>query len=348
MSDEDVTKTELARLRAEHRQISDLLSLIQELTSRAVRSESVGDLFSRAFPTLFRCVPFDLGVAVMIEQNLDLFIVTRQGAEAFVNDRLIERIRATLETLIPLSFANTEVVVVAEAHELPAGSMQGDALQHDAFALLTQDHRTAGLLLLHRAGPAFTEDERQILTIFSTQVSMLLDTIRARERITNLADTDDLTGVWNKRHFRRQLPHEIERARTFNIPLTLVMFDIDDFKQINDVFGHLLGDVVLSELCGTVRETLRPTDVLARFGGDEFAIILPHTDLTGAKAVAERLLRRVRALTIPTDEEGAIQCSVSIGIAEFEHGETSANDLVRRADEQLYLSKRNGKNRYTA
>jgi diguanylate cyclase (GGDEF)-like protein len=344
----DDSTAELDRLRAEHRQVSDLLALIQELTSRAVRSESVADLFTRAFPTLFRCVPFDLGVAVMLEQNLDLFVVTRADAEPYVNDSLVAKIRTILEKLIPVSFENTEVVVKAESHELPPAETLDDALRFDAYALLEQEQRTAGLLVLHRANPEFTAGERQILTIFSTQVSMLLDTIRARERITNLADTDDLTGVWNKRHFRRQLPHEIERARTFNIPLSLLLFDIDEFKQINDVFGHVLGDVVLSELCGTVRDTLRPTDVLARFGGDEFAITLPHTDAAGATAVAERILRRVRALTIPTDEEGAIQCSVSIGIAEFHHGEESANDLVRRADEKLYDAKRGGKNRYTA
>jgi len=347
MLDDDVTQAELTRLRAEHRQISDLLSLIQELTSRAVRSESAGDLFSRALPKLFRCVPFDVGVAVMIEQNIALFVVTRQDAESFVNDELVARIRATLETLIPVSFASTEVVVRAESHGLPAGGTGGDALRNDAFALLEQDHRTAGVLLLHRADPEFTGDERQVLTIFATQVSMLLDTIHARERITNLADTDDLTGVWNRRHFRRQLPQEIERARTFSIPLSLLLFDIDDFKQVNDLFGHLLGDVALSELCGTLRDTLRPTDVLARLGGDEFAVILPHTDLISAKVVAERLLSRVRALTIPTDDEGAIRCSASIGIAELQDDDASANDLIRRADEHLYHAKRSGKNRYT-
>lgn len=337
---------ELARLRAEHRQVRDLLALIQELTSRAVRSESVGDLFSRAFPTLLRCLPFDVGVAVMFEQNLDLYISTRHGAESFINDRLVARIRQTLENVIPLSFATTEVVVMSELHDLwdadgPAG------IDYETHALLQQGSRIAGLLLLFRGTPEFTEPEHQVLEIFSTQVSLLGDTIEARAKIANLADTDDLTGIWNKRYFRRQFPQEIERARTFNIPLALLLFDIDEFKQINDTLGHVMGDVVLSELCGVVRETLRPTDILARFGGDEFAIILPHTDSAGAVAVAERVIKHVRALSIPTDDDGALQVAISIGIAEFQHDD-SGNDLIRRADERLYLSKRQGKNRYTA
>src|SRR5687767_8800631 len=133
-----------------------------------------------------------------------------------------------------------------------------------------------------------------------------------------------------------------------SVPLSLLLFDIDDFKQINDSFGHVIGDVVPSELCGAVRESLRPTDSISRFGGDEFAVILPHTDLAGAKAVAERVLARVRALTIPTDEEGAIQCAISIGMAEYRREDAGAGDLIRRADERLYLAKRQGKNRYTS
>jgi diguanylate cyclase (GGDEF)-like protein len=344
---EDQTGDELARLRAEHRQISDLLALIQELTSQVVRAESAADVFGKALPTLFRCIPFDVAVAVMFEQNLDFYVSTRQGCASLVSDAFVQRIRRTLETLIPVSFATTEVVVRAEWHDLPEAIGSGSGVGHEAYSLLEHESRTAGMVVLSRDQP-FAESERQILAIFSTQVSMLLGAIRARERIVNLADTDDLTGIWNRRYLRRQLPHEVERARTFNVPLSLLLFDIDDFKQINDSFGHVLGDVVLSELCGAVRETLRPTDSLARFGGDEFAVILPHTDLAGATTVADRVLRRIRGLAIPTDDEGSIRCSVSIGVAEYSRADPSAEELVRRADERLYQSKRQGKNRYTA
>jgi diguanylate cyclase (GGDEF)-like protein len=242
--------------------------------------------------------------------------------------------------MIPIS---ADIVVASES--AIGGSADG-ALTHDLAAILQIENRTAGLLLLMRDAP-FDETDAQLLEIFAAQVAMLLGHLSAREQIQNLADTDDLTGIWNKRYFRRHLPQEIERARVYSLPLSLLMFDVDDFKEINDSLGHTIGDVVLSELCGAVRETLRPPDLFARFGGDEFALILPHTDLGGACAVAQRILNEVRALTIPTDEEGSVRCSISLGVANYESGD-GATDLIRRADERLYESKRSGKNRYTA
>jgi diguanylate cyclase (GGDEF)-like protein len=286
----------------------------------------------------------------MLEQHLDLYLVARNGTASLVDERLIARVRKTLETLIPASFAGTDVVVVSETSPLPPRASRGESLEHSCSAIIKIARRTAGVVVLFRGGEPFDLAEEQIVEIFAAQVALLLGQLSAREEIRSLADTDDLTGIANKRWLRRRLPQEVERARVYNLPLSLLMLDVDDFKEINDRYGHTAGDVVLSELCGAVREMLRPPDFFARFGGDEFAIILPHTDLDGARAVAQRILDRVRRVGIEGDIESdgeTIRCSLSIGIADFRPGDGAA-DLLRRADERLYQSKRGGKGRFSA
>ncbi len=334
-------------------QIADLLRLIRDLTEPATHAESAAELFTASFRALDCCVPFDLGAAVMLEQHLDLYVVTREGAAPLVNDRLVAVIRKTLAESIPSSFAETDVIVKSEA--LLPSPLSGEAgegigvrvLEHSTSALIRIEKRTAGVVMFFRGGDPFELAEQQIVAIFAAQVALLLHQLSAREEIRGLADTDELTGIGNKRALRRHLMQEVERSRAYNVPMSVLMFDVDDFKEINDRHGHTVGDVVLSELCGAVRETLRPPDVFTRFGGDEFAVILPHTDIDGARVVAERILDRIRTMAIPGEDDEAVRCAVSIGLADFQPGDNAA-DVLRRADERLYQSKRAGKNRYTA
>ena len=330
----------------EQEQTNRALSLIRELSIKATRAESAADLFPRSFGIFHEVLPFDMAAAVMLESNLDLHVVTREGLGTLVNDRFVENVRGQLQRIIPAQFTAGDVVVKSEKSILPPGEMTGDCLAHDAHAVVNIGTRTAGLLLFFRCEP-FDRSERDLIEIFASTLAIILAHMSAQVRILNLAEMDDLTGIWNKRSFRRQLPQEIERARIYGLPLSLLMFDVDDFKEVNDNYGHTVGDVVLSELCGAVRDTLRPPDLFARFGGDEFAVILPHTDFAGACSVADRVLATVRSLEIIGQNNEVIRVSVSMGVAVFEPDDDVAT-LIRRADERLYVSKRHGKNRYTA
>lgn len=321
------------------------LEFIQELTRVMSLSQSVADLFRSSFATLSKVLRFDIGAAVILEQNLDAYLWHREGIENPVSDEFASEVRRILSRLLGVSFGETDLLIQANFAGTSDHPVEGNCFEHSVSTVLHQENRTAGVIVLFSSSK-FSPQASGILEVLASQISIVLGSIRTAERIQNLADTDDLTGIWNKRWLRRQLPNEIERSRIYSIPLSLAMFDVDDFKLINDRFGHVIGDVLLSELCGSVRETLRPPDMFARFGGDEFAVVLPHSDLDGARAVADRIMQRARALRIfAADGQTEIQCTVSVGLAAYDPDGMTAAQLIQLADERLYESKRLGKDR---
>ncbi len=162
--------------------------------------------------------------------------------------------------------------------------------------------------------------------------------------LKRLAATDSLTGVVNRRHLLEQGNREIERARRYGQPLTLLLLDIDHFKAVNDKFGHAVGDLALVKFAQCCQAALRGPDVLGRIGGEEFAVLLPATAEPGARVCAERLRRDVSELEIET-ESFPLRLTVSIGLAPYVDGDTSIGDTVKRADRALYEAKRSGRNR---
>lgn len=162
------------------------------------------------------------------------------------------------------------------------------------------------------------------------------------ETIYNMTIVDGLTGVNNKRYLMETLEREIPRARRHLRPLSLIMFDIDHFKKINDTFGHLAGDYVLKELAQLVKSRIRPDDVLGRYGGEEFALALPETDAQGAFAIAEELRRMIEGHRFVFEQEN-IQVTVSMGVALLADG-WDVTLFIKQADERLYAAKREGRN----
>ena len=165
------------------------------------------------------------------------------------------------------------------------------------------------------------------------------------ERLKLLSRSDELTELLNKRAIMERLGHEVERARRYKTPLSLVICDLDNFKQVNDTLGHEAGDRVLMLIARTLAATLRKTDIVGRMGGDEFMLVLPQTPLEGAIEIAERVRRGVEEMSYPPDI--TIRPTLSLGIAAC-NDTPDPSEMLKRADTALYDAKKAGRNRTSA
>jgi diguanylate cyclase (GGDEF)-like protein len=167
---------------------------------------------------------------------------------------------------------------------------------------------------------------------------------KALEEVERLAITDSLTGLYNHRHLFELAGREFQRARRYQLPLSVMMVDIDEFKRVNDTHGHAAGDQILQGVAECCRRELREVDVIGRYGGDEFVALLPETGLPAACQVAERLRKSIAEKTLDT-KAGRISVTVSLGIAALGDEHLTPDSLLDRADQALYVAKRNGRNR---
>lgn len=161
--------------------------------------------------------------------------------------------------------------------------------------------------------------------------------------LQSLAATDSLTGTLNRRAFLEKANEEIYRSARYDKPLVVAMFDLDHFKQVNDSYGHHVGDQCLIMLTEVITKSIRQSDLFARFGGEEFVLLLPETNLAPALQLCERLRQRIEAQQVETDN-GPISISVSVGVADFQQNTTTLEEIIARADAALYTAKRNGRN----
>jgi diguanylate cyclase (GGDEF)-like protein len=201
-----------------------------------------------------------------------------------------------------------------------------------------------GIVTVARRGRPFGEDEAELLRSLAGQAALALENVELHQQVSRQAVTDDLTGLADHGRFQELLGAEAEQVRRYHHPLGLIMLDLDDFKSINDTYGHQQGDVVLRRVGEAVQEISRETDWPARYGGEELALILPHTDLEGAHAIAERLRMVIQGLEIPrTDGGQPLRVTASVGVAASTAGDKDT--LLADADRALYEAKRQGKNR---
>src|SRR5271157_1166471 len=203
--------------------------------------------------------------------------------------------------------------------------------------------QTHGVLTLHSVQPhAFRESELQSLESVADICANSIQNAHYVERVKQLAYLDGLTGIFNRRFFELRILEEIERARRYGTGMAVIMADIDQFKRLNDEFGHVLGDEVLRQVSSLFHQQLRKIDVVCRYGGEEFGLVLTQTNASHAISVAEKLRKMVEQWQFPGVPQTV---TISAGVAAFPDHGTDRDDLVRAADSALYAAKQAGRNR---
>jgi diguanylate cyclase (GGDEF)-like protein len=202
-----------------------------------------------------------------------------------------------------------------------------------------------GVMTVARRGEQFTPAQREVFLYLAGQVSSSIENIALHELVSEQAVTDELTGLSNNRGFRQLISKEAARAERFGHEMSLIMLDIDDFKQINDTYGHLQGDKVLRMVGRVLQLESRGVDEPARYGGEEFAVALPETGIDGALDLAERVRARIESEQVPRAGGGEVNVTASVGAAAIYGVANGAEALIAAADAALYEAKRAGKNR---
>src|SRR5215210_5172207 len=228
------------------------------------------------------------------------------------------------------------------SYDYPASSdnSSGDLIQHGLAVPIPGESSTIGHLTVfsRSSSHSFSDPDKRSLEDLATRAGPAIENAHRFREARQLADLDALTGLHNRRYFHETLGREVARAHRYGRRLALVVFDLDDFKAINDRIGHLAGDAVLAEVAERVRSVVRSADIACRVGGDEFGIILPESTLTDAEQLSRRMQQAVASR--PISDIGKL--GLSAGAADL-HPEDGAESFFKRADDALYQAKQSGK-----
>ncbi|MDW8106096.1 MAG: diguanylate cyclase [Armatimonadota bacterium] len=303
--------------------------LLYDLESLLFHSETVPALCQRALTLIKTVLPFEQA-QLLLRQGDTLQVAAQVGTMPNLD-------RLSLESL-----PKQAQIVRYDREGVPAGMLM--------LAPLRSSERTEGMLVLGRTKlPPFSETELELFQTLALQVANVLDRAQLLSDLERLAFTDGLTGLCNYRHFQMRYREEINRCRRYQQPMAIMLIDLDGFKQVNDQYGHLEGDYLLVQLAEVLQHSLRNTELIARYGGDEFVVLMPSTNLQGALAAARRVLEAVRETQfLNTSGQLRLQVSVSIGVAAYPDSTTNPAEVLEKADAALELAKRSGRNQAVA
>jgi diguanylate cyclase (GGDEF)-like protein len=326
---------------------SQLEQRIEELDSERRRVQEFGQRFGAAL-----AATHDVAGLLEIVVDSAMQLARAEGARLLVADEgtdvLVEQLRrGELGAAAGLLDAPVRYGEGIEGRALQTRqAVIGEEPVPLLAAPLVAEERVLGLLtLVGNPDRPFGRDDAERVGSLVGQGAVAIENARLHRLIQKQAKTDPLTQLLNRREFEEQLAREVERAQRFGTPVGLVVLDLDDFKLINDRFGHLAGDGVLKAAAGAIRQCTREIDQPARWGGEEFAVILPHTGLDGAARLAERLRQAIAERQIPTPDGRSVRVTASFGVAALPGNGTTQVELTAAADDAVYRSKRAGKNR---
>jgi diguanylate cyclase (GGDEF)-like protein len=266
--------------------------------------------------------------------------VSRFGDALAATHDTEQLLRAIVETAVEATGATGGMLIGVDGEVVEIGTPGAGADQLELP--LRASKSTFGTLFLF--GRHFDEESRLTAASLVGQSVIALDNAKLHRIVERQALVDGLTGIANRRHGEDALAAELSRAARFGGPLSVVIGDLDDFKAVNDAFGHGVGDTVLREFAQLLERSVRDVDVAVRWGGEEFLLVLPGTDADGAVQLAQRIREYLEERTLLTPEGAAVRVTASFGVAETQ-GESQTAELVAAADAALYEAKRRGKNR---
>ncbi len=283
--------------------------------------------------------------AIFLNSNLendDLTLYMSRGYTLEPDLKIISR-----SALINYLYSNCGILDSEKARDL----MSSDPLTKDTYEKLKPEiviplkskNSINGLIFLSQKiiDNSYTEQDFQFLEKMAKFASISVE----NSRLYRMATLDRMTGLFIHHYFQERLIEEIKRSDRKGTPLTLLMADLDHFKTVNDTFGHTQGDVILKGTSSIIHQNIRGFDIASRYGGEEFAIILPETDIQAAEIIAERLRKKIEDANYKNDEN-LIKVTISIGLAQYNHKiDKNGMDLINRADSSLYTAKKLGRNR---
>jgi two-component system cell cycle response regulator len=281
-------------------------------------------LRSRGIETL-ACGTGGEGWAVLEQEEWDVCILDR-GLPDLDGLEICRRIKETPR------FDTRQVIVLSAYASL---DQRVEALELGADDYITKPFHPAELLARVQAARRVVELQNQL--------------VEMARQLEELSSRDELTGVFNRRHFSETLEKAFDRWQRYRRPLSIAMIDVDRFKQVNDTFGHQKGDAVLTEVARRFAKAMRSSDYLARLGGEEFAVLLPETQLSDALTFSEKMRSAIAAAPVQVGGGEALSVTVSVGTASLAHTDFhSVEEMITAADEALYRAKHNGRNRVEA